>query len=319
MDKLNLLVFLGLLITPILNGQNIRVHDPVMIKADSLYYLFCTGNGITVWKSADRVKWQRDSAVFAQPPTWALQAIPNFKGHIWAPDIAWYRDRYYLFYSVSRFGKNTSAIGLASNSTLHRESPNFQWQDQGALIESVPGRDDWNAIDPNLVLDKKGKPWMSFGSFWSGIQMVPLKSDLSGVAGKVQTIASRPRNTDQNEPGNGAIEAPFIVQRGAFFFLFVSFDYCCRGKESTYKIMVGRSRKVNGPYVDRDGKALLKGGGTLVLAGDENWSGLGHNAVCTFEGEDYLVYHAYDAKDNGRPKLQMRKLRWVRGWPVVIN
>lgn len=297
-------------------GQ-IRVHDPVMIRQDSTYYLFCTGNGISVWQSNDMKNWQRDSAVFAKAPDWALQSIPNFKGHIWAPDITWYRDRYYLFYSVSQFGKNTSAIGVASNPTLHRQDPRFQWQDHGAVVQSIPGKDDWNSIDPNLVLDKRGKPWLSFGSFWSGIQLLPLKADLSGASGAVQAIASRPRTTSLNEPGDGAIEAPFIVRRGKYFYLFVSFDYCCRGVNSTYKIVVGRSKKVNGPYVDKTGKAMLEGGGSLVLEGDQSWAGLGHNAVCRFDGQDYLVYHAYDVKDNGRPKLQVRPLYWDKGWPEL--
>ncbi len=82
-------------------------------------------------------------------------------------------------------------------------------------------------------------------------------------------------------------------------------------------MMVGRSEKVFGPYVDRDGVSLNLGGGSVVLEGNKNWFGVGHNSVADFNGSDYLVYHAYDANDNGRSKLQIEKIKWVNGWPVI--
>ncbi len=175
----------------------IPVHDPVMMKQGNTYYLFCTGRGISVWSSADMRNWEKQKPVFDAPPAWALEAVAGFKGHIWAPDISFYKGRYYLFYSVSAFGKNTSCIGLASNSTLNPDDANFKWEDHGKIIESVPGRDLWNAIDPNLIVDQAGVPWLSFGSFWRGIKMVKLKDDLMGIAESPQqwyTLASRPRS-----------------------------------------------------------------------------------------------------------------------------
>ena len=91
------------------------VHDPVMIKQDSTYILFCTGMGIRMWSSTNMKDWKQEPSVFSQPPTWAIEAIPGFKGHIWAPDISYYNGLYYLYYSVSAFGKNTSCIGVATN------------------------------------------------------------------------------------------------------------------------------------------------------------------------------------------------------------
>lgn len=100
----------------------------------------------------------------------------------------------------------------------------------------------------------------------------------------------------------------------------MSFDYCCRGPQSTYKMMVGRSRSITGPYLDAAGTPLEQGGGTLVLAGDANWHGVGHNAVATFDGRDYLVFHGYDARDQGRPKLRTEPLGWsAAGWPQVTS
>jgi arabinan endo-1,5-alpha-L-arabinosidase len=301
----------------------IPVHDPVMIKQDSLYYLFCTGMGISEWSSVNLKEWKKEKPVFAQPPAWATKAIPSYRGHTWAPDISFYKGVYYLYYSVSAFGKNTSSIGVATNKTLHPSSPDYHWEDHGKVIQSVPGRDMWNAIDPNLIIDGNNVPWLSFGSFWNGIKLVKLNSDLLSLAQPEEwyTIASRERsfNIPDTAAGDAAIEAPFIFRKGNYYYLFVSFDYCCRGLNSTYKVMVGRSKQVTGPYVDKNGVNMVNGGGSLLVQGDKaNWYGTGHNAVYSFEGKDYIICHGYDAKDNGKSKLIMHALSWDKeGWPVI--
>jgi len=236
-----------------------------------------------------------------------------------------------LYYSVSAFGKNTSCIGLATNKTLNPLDPEFKWVDQGKVIQSVPGKTNWNAIDPNLIVNEKGVPYLCFGSFWDGIKLVKLKPDAKSVAENpenIPTIASRktdsksanPPAVDDNpiDAGGNAIEAPFIFKKNKYYYLFASIDYCCKGINSTYKMIVGRSEKVTGPYVDQSGKPMSKGGGTILLQGDDNWHGVGHNAVVSFDGIDYLVFHGYDAHDDGKPKLRIEKLDWNKdGWPLV--
>jgi arabinan endo-1,5-alpha-L-arabinosidase len=298
--------------------HGVPVHDPVMIREDSTYYVFCTGMGISVWSSHDRAHWHKESPVFAQPPAWAVQLVPGYRGHTWAPDISFYQGKYYLFYAVSTFGKNNSAVGLAVSGTLHTP----HWEDRGMVIHSVPGRDLWNAIDPNLVIDSAGTPWLTFGSFWEGIKLVQLRADLGGPAQPERwyTLATRPRDPDLADTlaGNGAIEAPFVFHHGDWYYLFVSFDYCCRGAASNYRVVVGRSHMVYGPYVDRDGVTMTKGGGTPVVGGDERWHGAGHNAVCTFDGVDYILYHAYDATQRGVSLLRVDRLRWDDAqWPTA--
>jgi arabinan endo-1,5-alpha-L-arabinosidase len=299
----------------------ISVHDPVMIRQDSTFYIYCTGFGISVWSSKDLREWKKEPPVFARPPQWAVDAVPGFRGHIWAPDISYRNGMYYLYYAVSAFGKNTSCIGVAVNKTLDPGSPDYKWEDQGKVVQSVPGRDQWNAIDPNLAMDEKGTPWLAFGSFWGGIKLVRLNDGLGSVAQPEQwyTIAARPRNkaVPDSSAGDAAIEAPFIFTKNGWYYLFVSFDYCCRGEKSTYKMMVGRSEKIQGPYLDREGVPMLQGGGSLVLEGDKNWYGVGHNAVVSADGVDWLVFHGYDAADHGRSKLRLEQLDWKDGWPVV--
>ena len=215
--------------------QNIRVHDPVMMKQDSTYYLFATGRGIAIWSSKDMKNWQRHDPVFPEAPAWAVAAVPTFKNHIWAPDISYHKGKYYLYYSVSAFGKNTSAIGLATNTTLDSNDKNYIWVDHGEIIQSFPGKTDWNAIDPNLVTDESGTPWLSFGSFWGGLKLVKLSKDRVSIAGSTDnlpTIASRKRDAS-GEAGANAIEAPFIFPKNGYYYLFASIDYCCKGKDST--------------------------------------------------------------------------------------
>lgn len=306
-------------ITPTLETP---VHDPVMIKQGNTYYLFCTGFGITVYSSTDFKNWKREKAVFDKAPEWAVKSIPSFKGHIWAPDISFHNGMYYLYYAVSAFGKNTSCIGVAVNKTLDPTSPDFRWEDKGKVIQSVPGRDLWNAIDPNLIVDENNIPWLAFGSFWNGMKLVKLSSDLTTVAQPEEwfTISSRKRThgIPDSVAGDAAIEAPFIFKRGNYYYQFVSFDYCCRAEKSDYKVVVGRSEKVSGPYVDKKGERMNLGGGTLVVEGDKNWFGAGHNSVYNFDGKDYIIFHGYDAQDKGKSKLRIEELEWdADGWPGV--
>lgn len=305
----------------VVDAQTIRVHDPVMIRQGDTYYLFCTGMGISVFSSKDLSNWKKESPVFAEAPGWAVDAIPGFKGHIWAPDISFHNGMYHLYYSVSAFGKNTSAIGLIVNKSLDPGSPDFKWIDKGKVIQSVPGRDLWNAIDPNLVFDEESTPWLVFGSFWSGMKLVKMNTTLDAPALPEEwfTVSKRDRpfTTDDREAGPGAVEAPFIFKKNNYYYLFVSFDYCCRGKDSNYKIMVGRSESIRGPYIDKEGKRLDEGGGSLVLKGNDRWPGVGHNSVYTFDGKDLMLFHAYDMQEQGRPVLKIAGLKWENGWPVA--
>ena len=119
-------------------------------------------------------------------------------------------------------------------------------------------------------------------------------------------------------PESKAIEGAFIVRKQGFYYLFVSFDLCGRGVESTYKIMVGRSWDLNGPYRDRSGKAMMEGGGTLVLESHDYVRGPGHNSVLLDGEKDWLVHHYYDARAKGVPTLQIRPLVWANDeWPLA--
>lgn len=289
---------------------DLSVHDPVIAYQANRWYIFSTGYGIRMKISTDGSNW-RDVGYVLESRDWHRQFIPNTDNNLWAPDISFYHGYYYLYYSKSIFGSNTSVIGLASNETLDPDSSDYFWKDQGAVISSDPSR-DYNCIDPNLVIDQNNQPWLAFGSFWTGIKLIKLNaSSMKPDPGEqVLSIASR--------PGNTAIEAPFIIYRKGYYYLFVSFDHCCRGIMSDYKIMVGRSRDIGGPYLDKQGILMMEGGGTLLDAGDERWKGPGHCGVYQSANTAILINHAYDAVNNGSPTLQIRPLYWDENdWPFL--
>jgi arabinan endo-1,5-alpha-L-arabinosidase len=298
-----------------LQGDIRQVHDPTVIKEGDTFYLFSTRAGIAIRCSQDLVRWRLCGDVFAHLPAWAVKDVPGLRG-IWAPDISYFNGKYHLYYSVSTFGSNRSSIGLVTNATLDPASEKYRWQDQGKIVSSN-NTDDWNAIDPNIVLDEVGEPWLSFGSFWSGVKLQKIDlatGRLSQKDTKLYSLASRPRSPQLP----GAIEAPVIIRRSGYYYLFVSFDFCCRGVESTYNLRVGRATAVTGPYIDREGKSMMEDGGTLVLKGGTRWRGPGHCAILQDKGGERLVYHAYDAESRGVSTLRIAPLSWdVDGWPSV--
>lgn len=287
---------------------NLGAHDPVIMPAHGRYYLFATGDNVAAKTSEDLLRWQNVAEVFSATsrPAWLAQQVPGVS-NLWAPDISYFGDAYHLYYSASTFGSNRSCIGHLTRPAL--DSGN--WSERGQVICSNVGTtDNFNAIDPNVVLDQAGQAWLSFGSFWSGIKLVRLDASGARSGNDVIALAARPNN-------GGALEAPFIVRRCGYYYLFVSWDSCCRGVNSTYNIRVGRSASVSGPYVDRDGTNMLQGGGTLVLQGNTRWKGPGHNAVVFTDTAAYNVYHAYDAENRGAPTLRIAELTWDdEGWPV---
>ena len=177
----------------VFDPTNPGAHDPVMAKEGDTYYVFTTGNGISLMTSKDLKTWTPAGSCIPQCPAWIQEKLPNFRGNnFWAPDIIYYQGKWHLFYAASAFGRNTSVIGHATSPTLNPESPDYKWTDQGCMIQSVPYRDMWNAIDANIVIDEDGTPWMDFGSFWNGIMMVKLKDDLRIRSLRLNDSLNRP-------------------------------------------------------------------------------------------------------------------------------
>ncbi|MDR3736995.1 MAG: arabinan endo-1,5-alpha-L-arabinosidase [Acidobacteriaceae bacterium] len=311
-----------------LSGDYRFTHDPSIGREAGVYYVFATGatpNGgqFAIRCSPNLTDWKLCGQVFGSIPAWIRKASPLTKD-LWAPDISYFNGKFHLYYAYSTFGGNASGIALATNETLNPASPEYAWKDEGLVLQSTPS-DNFNAIDPNIVLDQKGHPWLSFGSFWGGIKMRRIDATtgkLDAADSVLYSLAARARPADAAPAKPGlppdwqAVEAPFIVRHGEFYYLFVSFDLCCRGADSTYRTMVGRATRVTGPYLDAQGKPMLQGGGTELLTGNNRWRGPGGESVLLRPEGDILVFHAYDAT-NGQPALQISTLVWKDGWPTA--
>ena len=293
---------------------DLNVHDPAVLTGGpgEKWYVFASGKPdkgggtVDVRVSADNGRtWAYDGTVFDAMPAWATDTVPG-ANNMWAPAIHRHDGTYYLYYAVSTLGRNNSVIGLATNTTLDRADPAYKWVDQGKVVRSVTGS-DFNAIDPEVVDDAAGTPWLVFGSYWTGIQMVQLEYP----SGKRSADKARLRLADRKISLN-AIEAPAITRRGGWYYLFTSWDKCCSGVDSTYRIVVGRSKAVTGPYLDRDGKPLADGGGTTVLSSSGDRIGPGGQSV----SGGVMAYHYYDGTAGGVPRLGLRQLAWTDdGWP----
>lgn len=282
---------------------DINVHDPSVVKRPGGGYLVAhTGDNVALKTSTDRTAFRNAGSVFPNGAPWTTTYTGGSR-NLWAPDLSYRNGQYYLYYSASTFGSNRSAIFLATSTSGNSGT----WTNQGLVVESRTS-DNFNAIDPDLVVDDQGRWWLSFGSFWSGIKMVALNSSTGKRSDTtIRSIAGR---------NGGAIEAPNIVKRGSYYYLFVSFDLCCRGASSTYRVMAGRSTDVTGPYRDRNGVAMTSGGGTEILAGQGSTHGPGHQDVFGDSDSDIIVYHYY--ADNGASRLGINLLAFdSAGWPYL--
>ncbi|KAH7338032.1 arabinanase [Rhizoctonia solani] len=283
---------------------SIGVHDPTLCRDSAgKYFMFATAPGISIRTSTDRIKWKDAGLVWPNgQATWTDQYTKVKNGNLWAPDCTYINGEFYLYYSASSFGSHDSAIFLAKSKTGLPGS----WSNQG-LITSSSAKNDYNAIDPNLIIDGS-KWWLTFGSFWSGIKLVELQPGTGKLSSStITSIAKRPSN-------GGAVEAPAIVKNGNFYYLFTSWDKCCSALSSTYNIRVGRATSITGPYVDKSGVALMSGGGTQILASHGSIVGPGGQSVFRDKDGWILDYHYYTSTGS---LLGINKLDFSSGWPVV--
>jgi arabinan endo-1,5-alpha-L-arabinosidase len=280
---------------------SLGAHDPALIAADNQFYLFATGLGAKT--SKDLMAWTNASA--PPKPAWVAQQVSGAT-NLWAPDISFFGGNYHLYYAASTFGSNHSCIGHATRASLSSGA----WADQGSVIcsNASGSSDNWNAIDPNVIVDEAGTPWLNFGSFWGGIKMIKLDATGARADTQLLSLAARPQN-------GGALEGPFIIRQCGYYYLFVSFDHCCDSPWN-YNIRVGRSTSVTGPYTDKAGTAMMQGGGTLLVEGNTTWQGPGHNAVIVTANGAYNVYHALNPA-NHASSLRVAQMAWdADGWPV---
>jgi arabinan endo-1,5-alpha-L-arabinosidase len=290
----------------ITNGEN--VHDPSMIQSGNTLYVF--NSGLWTRTSTNMTSWTNIAQVLSPHPAWIPPLVPGV-GDLWAPDVSFFGGLYHLYYAASTFNSKRSCIGHATRAAMNTGN----WAEDGkpVICSNVSSNADstvnWNAIDPNVILDQAGTPWLVFGSGWDGIEIVKLTP--AGAIDSTSTPTTIATRTA------GVLEGAAMVRRCGYYYLFMSWDLCCLGANSTYNIRVGRSTSMTGGFVDKSGVALTKGGGTLLVGAGNGWVGPGGESVLFTGTRAYLVYHAYAATD-GHFQLHMSDLYWdATGWPVT--
>jgi arabinan endo-1,5-alpha-L-arabinosidase len=292
--------------TSIGDSASIGIHDPSMLKAGSVYYLYSTHGLLHAHQSTDRINFSDQGYALLSLPSWT-NSFTGSSGDLWAPDISAHNGEYWLYYAASTFGSANSAIGLATSSSGAPDT----FTDSGAPIYTSSNCSGSNAIDPASVVDSSGNAWLAFGSYSNGVQIVPVNNSTGVPTGAACTqLAFHPSGT--------GIEGSYIFPHGGYYYLFASVDACCEGDTSTYRIVVGRSVSVTGPYADRGGIALNSGGGTILLSAHGNINGPGGETAFSDTDGAILVYHYYDGNNGGAPALGLNVLGWTSdGWPYV--
>jgi len=287
---------------------NTEVHDPSMIKTTSgTYYVFSTGANIRMLSSNDGIHFSATSTAFTTAPSWTNTYKGN-TGDIWAPDISYHNNKYWLYYSVSTFGSQNSAIGLATSTTAAPGS----WTDQGLVFASSSPA-TYNAIDPCLVIDASGNWWLSFGSYWDGIYMIQIDPS----TGKQLSSNTQNYHLAKRLVTSKGLEASYIYPHGGYYYLFASIDICCKA-DATYHTIVGRSTSITGPYTDAGGLNMLDGGGSIILSTHGNIVGPGGASIMDSKNGTMINYHYYDASRNGAHTLGINLIGWnAAGWPYI--
>lgn len=303
-------------------------HDPTIIynQKDKTYYMYSTDtslngemtHGCQIRKSRDLKTWEYiGTALDGMPDSVFIYTNPT---NLWAPEVLLDGDTYYMYYSASIFGTNESCINLAE-----AKSPVGPWIDRGLVIKSHPETDEHNAIDANVLYDKDGKLWMTYGSFFSGIYVVELDPKTHKLKDKNDIgtrIAHRAINVE------GAIEGPFIYyhQEQDMYYLFTSYDFL----GNTYNIRVARSKEITGPYLDYLNQTMFGNvdrphiNGTKILGShnlsfERNWTSIGHNSILDVDDKQYLVAHTRVDHQGWPHYTYIRQIAWLKsGWPVVM-
>ncbi len=271
------------------------IHDPSTIaECDGKYYTFGTGGGGLI--SDDGWSWHGG----AERP-----------GGGAAPDVLKIGDRYLVIYGATGGGLgggHNGRILTMWNKTLDPKSPDFKYTNAIEVCAS-DGMEDQDAIDPGMLLDPTtGRLWVSYGTYFGTIRLIELDP----------TTGERVKGNKEKDIAIDC-EATDLIYRDGWYYLLGTHGTCCDGVNSTYNIVVGRSRNVEGPYLDNVGRDMFHGGGKMVIAAGDRVCGPGHfGRTVIDEGVEIMSCHyEADFERSGRSVLGIRPLLWKNGWPIA--
>ncbi|KAI0416374.1 glycosyl hydrolase [Xylaria grammica] len=296
------------------SGTCTNAHDPAIIRrADGTYFRFSTNGKIAVHTAPDITgPWTYKGAAL---PSGSSIDLPGNQD-LWAPDVTLVGDTYYLYYAVSQFGSQDSAIGVATSTTLDVGT----WTDRGSTGVKSSSAKPYNAIDANLI-NVDGTYYLTWGSFWGDIYQAPMKASpltLASGASSYQVAY---------DPVTTAVEGAYVFKYGSYYYLFYSKGQCCGydaglpAAGAEYKILACRSSSATGGFVDKSGAACTSGGGTVVLESHDNVYGPGGQGVYQDPNHGPILYYHYVDKTigyaDGDKRFGWNTIDFSSGWPVV--
>lgn len=303
-----------------------EVADPAVVRDYENGYIYAFATNQVVLRSSDGCTYEKlNRKALNKAPTWGQEVYPDTTSFgVWAPDVIKIGDKWIYYYSLSNW-MQCVGIGYAISTSL--DEP---FIDQGKLFTYLEIGID-NVIDPHVFVEGD-KVYMTCGSF-CGLYVLELTSDGMALKGGVETQKEEKVLVAGREGGwdSATYEASYVLKKDDYYYYFGSAGSCCNGQKSTYRVLVGKSKSIKGPYLDSTGHSLTESGngityGDICLWGGESESkkvyGPGHNSVFVDDKNDYwLIYHAYTEKDHYRTRhLMMDKLLWdEKGYPYVEN
>ena len=275
-----------------LDGQ-IGIHDPsTVVYCDGKYYVWGTGGSPRVSDDG-----------------WTWRAGVNASRSGMAPDVIHIGDRYYMYVARNVGAQPKAEINMIWSKTLDPNSPDYKWN-EGGIVASSDGVEDCNAIDPGAFLDPNtGRFWLTYGSYFGYIRQV----ELDPKTGARIDPNDKPRDLAING------EASDMFYHDGWYYLLMTHGSCCRGSDSGYNIRMGRSKNVNGPFIDAMGVDMIEGGGKLLIGSGDRKVGAGHFGLLDL-GEGVLKFSMHweaDLDHGGASVLDIRPLLFRDGWPVA--
>lgn len=280
---------------------NYSLPDPSLVRGeDGYFYLYATEDirNLPIHRSKDLINWELVGTAFTADTRPTLEP----KGGLWAPDINKIGDKYVLYYSMSRWGGEwTCGIGVAIS-----DSPAGPFTDKGMLFRSNEIGVQ-NSIDPFYIEDQ-GRKYLFWGSF-RGIYAIELNKD--GLSLK--------QDAKKKQIAGTAYEGVYIHKKKGFYYLFASTGTCCEGLKSTYQTVVGRSKKLFGPYVDKQGKEMQENHHEILIHKSDAFVGNGHNSEIVKDkaGNEWILYHGVSVANPHGRVLLLDKVKWQDGWPMI--
>lgn len=279
-----------------------NLPDPCVLQDGNIYYLYATESNkqMPVYSSENLVNWKFEGNAFTAKDRPAHLA----DGALWAPDVKKINGKYVMAYSESRWMENKeNGVGIAV-----AKKPEGPFKDRGLLFTSQE-IGVGNSIDPFLI--KENGDWYLVWGSTGGIYLIELDKKTLKVKKGAEKVKLAGRG----------IEGAHIFKHGGNYYLFASTGTCCSGKESTYRVVVGKADNLKGPYKSYDGSLLDKESSNLVISGNEKFAGPGHGSTIITDknGDTWYVYHSYmrDEVNNGRT-VMLDKILWTEdGWPYI--